>query len=122
MDDAGGSVAAWEAVKLVKTLGLTPRRTVRVVLWTNEENGGRGGTAYRDAHKNELPKHFAAIESDNGIFAPTGFRLQGTADGARRAALIAELTKLARRSHHCTWRRRSRCGIASQGRCSGVCT
>ncbi len=94
MDDAGGSVAAWEAVKLLKTLGLTPRRTVRVVLWTNEENGGRGGMAYRDAHKSELPKHFAAIESDNGIFAPTGFRFQGTVDGARRAALIAELTKL----------------------------
>ena len=50
MDDGGGAVAAWEAVKLIKRLGLKPRRTVRVVLWTNEENGSRGGTGYRDAH------------------------------------------------------------------------
>ena len=95
MDDAGGSVAAWETVKLLKRLGITPRRTIRVVLWTNEENGLRGGTAYRDAHRAELPKHFAAIESDNGIFAPRGFRFQGTAAGARRAALIAPLTRIA---------------------------
>ena len=50
MDDAGGSVAAWEAVRLMKQLGLRPRRTVRVVLWTNEENGVDGGRAYADAH------------------------------------------------------------------------
>ncbi|MES3035520.1 MAG: M20/M25/M40 family metallo-hydrolase [Gemmatimonadota bacterium] len=95
MDDAGGSVAAWEAVKLLKRLGLTPRRTIRVVLWTNEENGLRGGTGYRDAHRAELSKHFAAIESDNGIFAPKGFRFQGTPAGARRAALLAQLTRIA---------------------------
>lgn len=95
MDDAGGSVAAWEAVKLLKRLGLTPRRTIRVVLWTNEENGLRGGTGYRDAHRSELAQHFAAIESDNGIFAPRGFRFQGTAAGARRAAMLAQLTRIA---------------------------
>lgn len=95
MDDAGGSVAAWEAVKLLKRLGITPRRTIRVVLWTNEENGGRGGAGYRDAHKAELPQHFAAIESDNGIFAPRGFRFQGTPAGARRAALLSQLTRIA---------------------------
>ncbi len=95
MDDGAGSVAAWEAVKLLKTLGLTPRRTIRVVLWTNEENGGRGGAGYRDAHRAELAQHFAAIESDNGIFAPKGFRFQGTPAGARRAALLAALTRIA---------------------------
>ncbi len=95
MDDAGGSVAAWEAVKLLKRLGITPRRTIRVVLWTNEENGGRGGAGYRDAHKAELGKHFAAIESDNGIFAPRGFRFQGTAAASKRAALLAQLTRIA---------------------------
>ena len=46
MDDAGGSFAAWEVVRLLKQLGLRPRRTVRVVMWTNEENGLRGATAY----------------------------------------------------------------------------
>src|SRR5919206_3359430 len=57
MDDGGGSVAAWEAVRLIKQLGLKPRRTVRVVLWTNEENGSRGALAYRDTHAAELNKH-----------------------------------------------------------------
>ena len=54
MDDGGGSVAAWEAVRLMRRLGLRPRRTVRVVLWTNEENGVDGGRAYRDRHAAEL--------------------------------------------------------------------
>ncbi|MCX5759912.1 MAG: M20/M25/M40 family metallo-hydrolase, partial [Gemmatimonadetes bacterium] len=62
MDDAGGIVVAWEAVNLLKRLGLTPRRTIRVVGWVNEENGTRGGLAYRDAHQNE--PHSLAIESD----------------------------------------------------------
>jgi carboxypeptidase Q len=78
MDDAGGCVAAWEAVRLMARLGLRPRRTVRVVLWTNEENGLRGGNAYRDAHRDELPNHVLAIESDEGVFAPTGFSFTGT--------------------------------------------
>jgi carboxypeptidase Q len=77
MDDAGGSVAAWEAVKLMRRLGLRPRRTVRVVLWTNEENGLRGANAYRDAHRAELDGHVLAIESDAGVFRPTGFNFTG---------------------------------------------
>jgi carboxypeptidase Q len=78
MDDAGGSVAAWEAVRLMKALGLRPRRTVRVVLWTNEENGLRGANAYRDAHRDELDRHVLAIESDAGVFRPTGFGFTGS--------------------------------------------
>jgi carboxypeptidase Q len=78
MDDAGGSVAAWEAVKLMRRLGLRPRRTVRVVLWTNEENGLRGANAYRDAHRAELDGHVLAIESDAGVFRPTGFNFTGS--------------------------------------------
>jgi carboxypeptidase Q len=77
MDDGGGCVAAWEAVRLMKALGLRPRRTVRVVLWTNEENGLRGGNAYRDAHIDELDDHILAMESDSGVFAPTGFGFSG---------------------------------------------
>src|SRR3954465_2038732 len=68
MDGGGGSVAAWEAVRLMKQLGLRPRRTVRVVLWTNEENGGKGAEGYRDAYADRLSKHVLAIESDNGVF------------------------------------------------------
>lgn len=89
MDDGGCSVAAWQAVKLMKDLGLKPKRTVRVVLWTNEENGGRGGRAYRDAHENELGKHSVAMECDNGVFRPNGFRFQGSAAGLASVKQLA---------------------------------
>jgi carboxypeptidase Q len=78
MDDGGGVVVAWEAVKLLQRLGLKPRRTIRVVGWTNEENGGRGGQGYRDAHKAEVDKHVLAIESDGGVFKPQGFGFNGS--------------------------------------------
>jgi carboxypeptidase Q len=78
MDDGGGVVVAWEAVKLLKRLGLKPTRTIRVVGWTNEENGGRGGQGYRDAHKAEVDKHVLAIESDGGVFKPQGFSFGGS--------------------------------------------
>jgi len=88
MDDGGCSVAAWEAVRLMSKLGLKPKRTVRVVLWTNEENGGRGGRGYRDAHMAELPKHSVAMECDNGVFKPLGFRFQGSAAGLEFAKAV----------------------------------
>jgi carboxypeptidase Q len=91
MDDGGGSVAAWEAVRLMKELGLRPRRTVRVVLWTNEENGVEGGRAYRDAHKADLGRHVMAMESDGGTFQPTGFAFAGS-DSA--AALVRQAASL----------------------------
>jgi carboxypeptidase Q len=78
MDDAGGVVAAWEALRVLERLGLTPRRTIRVVGWTNEENGLRGGTAYRDAHRATLDRHVLAIETDAGVFAPEGFGFTGS--------------------------------------------
>jgi carboxypeptidase Q len=78
MDDGGGVIAAWEAVRLLKVLGLQPRRTIRVVWWTNEENGLRGGTTYRDAHRDELDRHVAAIETDAGVFKPLGFGFTGS--------------------------------------------
>jgi carboxypeptidase Q len=82
MDDAGGVVAAWEAVRLIKRLGLTPRRTIRVVGWTNEENGLRGGKAYRDSRTPEqVAAHVLAIESDGGVFRPIGFGA-GASDSA----------------------------------------
>jgi carboxypeptidase Q len=77
MDDGGGVVSAWEALRLIKQLGLAPRRTIRVVAWVNEEMGGRGADAYRDSHRAELPKTKFALESDNGAFTPKGIRLTG---------------------------------------------
>jgi carboxypeptidase Q len=91
MDDGGGVVIAWEAVRLLKELGLRPRRTIRVVGWTNEENGLRGGTAYRDQHAAELDQHVLAIESDGGVFRPVGFGFSGS-DSAR--AILREVVRL----------------------------
>ena len=91
MDDAGGSVAAWEAVRLLKRLGLRPRRTVRVVMWTNEENGLRGANAYRDAHVSEIPRHVMAIESDAGVFAPEGFSVDGSPEAVTMVSGLAPL-------------------------------
>ncbi len=92
-DDGGGCVVTWEAVRLMKTLGLTPRRTVRVVLFTNEENGGRGGQAYLEAHRDELAHHVLMLESDGGVFRPSGFGFSGN-DAAR--ATIAHIATLLR--------------------------
>ena len=72
----------WEALRLMRKLNLRPRRTVRVVLWTNEENGGRGGQAYRDQHRAELGRHVLMLESDGGVFRPFGFGFTGS-DSAR---------------------------------------
>ena len=94
-DDGGGCIIAWEAVRLLKELGLRPRRTIRVVLFTNEENGLRGGTAYRDAHRAELSKHVLAIESDSGVYRPLGFGLSDKAPLQARSNL-QEVAKLLR--------------------------
>src|SRR5678815_3408653 len=72
-DDGGSCIVVWEAVRLLKELGLKPRRTIRVVLYTNEENGLRGGNAYRDAHRDEIAKHVLAIESDSGVYRPVSY-------------------------------------------------
>ena len=94
MDDAGGVVAAWEAVRLIQKLGLKPKRTIRVVGWTNEENGLRGGNAYRDRHRREIDKHVAAIESDAGVFKPLGFGFTGS-DSA--FAIVQQIGRLLER-------------------------
>jgi carboxypeptidase Q len=94
-DDGVGCIVTWEAARLMKKLGIRPRRTVRVVLFTNEENGLRGGNAYRDAHLKEAEQHVLAIESDGGVFAPTRLGFTGS-DAATRmmreiGALLAPL-------------------------------
>jgi carboxypeptidase Q len=90
-DDGGGCVVTWEALRIMKKLNLRPRRTVRVVLWTNEENGGRGGLAYRDQHRSELGKHVLMLESDGGVFRPLGFGFSGTDAAREQVKAIATL-------------------------------
>ncbi len=92
-DDGGGCVVTWEAARLMKRLNLRPRRTVRVVLWTNEENGLRGGLAYRDRHRQELPNHVLMLESDSGVFRPTGFGFSGSEAARARIREIAALLR-----------------------------
>jgi carboxypeptidase Q len=75
-DDGAGTVIAMEAARLIQSLGLRPRRTIRVVLWTNEENGLRGGKTYRDAHQAELGNIIAALETDSGSERVVGFSLE----------------------------------------------
>jgi carboxypeptidase Q len=90
MDDGGGAMSAWEAVRVMRKLGLRPRRTVRVVLWTNEENGLAGARGYRDRHKNELARHVLAIESDIGAFPPQGFSFNG---GAQALPMVRQFAR-----------------------------
>ena len=78
MDDAGGVVAAWEAVRLMKELGLRPRRTIRVVGWTAEEVGSFGGHAYAESPARDREEHIMGIESDSGVFSPLGFGFTGS--------------------------------------------
>jgi carboxypeptidase Q len=92
-DDGGGCVVTWEAVRLMKKLGLRPRRTVRVVLFVNEENGGRGGRAYLDRYKDQLVNHVLMFESDGGVFGPTGFGFTGPEPARETVRQIVTLLK-----------------------------
>ncbi|MCZ6691290.1 MAG: M20/M25/M40 family metallo-hydrolase [Planctomycetota bacterium] len=74
-DDGAACMAAWHALTIVHRLGLKPRRTLRVVLWTNEENGLAGGLAYRKWVGDAIDGHVAAIEMDGGAEKPVGFGL-----------------------------------------------
>lgn len=83
-DDGSGITAALEAVALMKQLGLHPKRTVRVVFWVNEENGGAGGRAYLTGLGAKVKDHVAAIEMDGGAEQPVGYGY-GSSGGGRRA-------------------------------------
>ncbi|MGK5069302.1 M20/M25/M40 family metallo-hydrolase [Janthinobacterium sp. RT4P48] len=73
-DDGAGVVAAMGVVETLKKLDYRPRRTIRVIAWMNEENGGRGGQAYFEANKQALGKQYAAIEMDSGAGRPFGIK------------------------------------------------
>lgn len=95
-DDGGGCVVAMEALTVLRKLGLRPRRTIRVVLFTNEENGLAGGRAYAREHAEELPHHVAAIEADSGVFAPLGYTVDHVDERLRELAVsqVAQVVRL----------------------------
>jgi Zn-dependent M28 family amino/carboxypeptidase len=89
-DDGSGMMAALEAVSLIKKLGLKPKRSIRVVFWVNEENGGAGGVAYRTMLGDGIKNTVAAIEMDGGAEKPVGFGLSAGGVRRRRGAPAAE--------------------------------
>jgi len=72
-DDGAGCAVVMESLRLLNKHGLVPRRSIRGILFTNEENGLRGGRDYAMRHRDEMERHVAAIESDSGGGAPLGF-------------------------------------------------
>ncbi|TMQ14891.1 MAG: M20/M25/M40 family metallo-hydrolase [Deltaproteobacteria bacterium] len=96
-DDGAGAVTMMQALTTIRKLGLQPRRTIRVVLFTNEENGLRGGRAYAKDHAAELPSTVLAVESDSGGFAPRGFSVQTKPEVRDRVkARVADIAALLR--------------------------
>jgi hypothetical protein len=77
-DDGAGCVQSIEVLRLFKELGIKPKRTIRAVMFMNEENGLRGGQKYAEIAKSKNENHIVAIESDEGGFTPRGFTMTGT--------------------------------------------
>ncbi len=73
IDDGAGVAVAMEAAEVLQKLHLRPKRTLRVIAWMDEENGGTGSQAYSKDHMLEFPRHVATIESDSGAAHPLGF-------------------------------------------------
>ncbi|MBI1827471.1 MAG: M20/M25/M40 family metallo-hydrolase [Planctomycetes bacterium] len=93
LDDGGGCAIAMESINVLRKLNLRPRRTIRVVLWTNEENGLAGAKAYAKDHADEMRNHVTAVESDGGVFKPAGFSVE-CKDEKRQAAGAETLKQL----------------------------
>lgn len=72
-DDGAGCVQSMDVLRLLKKTGYKPKRTLRVVLFMNEENGLRGGNKYAEVARKKKEKHVFALESDSGGFTPRGF-------------------------------------------------
>lgn len=74
-DDGAGCVQSIEVLRALKAIGYKPKRTLRAVMFMNEENGLRGGRKYAELAETNKEKHIAAMESDRGGFTPKGFTL-----------------------------------------------
>jgi carboxypeptidase Q len=82
IDDGAGVVIAMEAAEILQKLHLRPKRTLRVIAWMDEENGGSGSQAYTRDYSSEFPRCVAAIESDSGAAHPLGFEVRMTPHAA----------------------------------------
>jgi hypothetical protein len=94
VDDAAGCAIVMDAARVIAAAGRAPRRTVRVVLFMNEEMGLSGARAYAAAHAGELGKHVAALEVDSGGGRPAGFGAVGAGGMALLKKIAAPLATL----------------------------
>ncbi|MDO1444715.1 M20/M25/M40 family metallo-hydrolase [Rhodocytophaga aerolata] len=92
-DDGAGCVQAIEVLRVMKSLGIKPKRTIRAVMFMNEENGLRGGTKYAELAAKEGNKHIVAIESDRGGFTPREFSADTTPEKLAKMAAWIPLLK-----------------------------
>jgi hypothetical protein len=86
-DDGAGIVQSMEVANIFKNIGYKPKNTLRVVLFMNEENGGRGGKKYEELAKANNENHIFALESDSGGFSPRGFSIES--DDANFAKILS---------------------------------
>lgn len=78
MDDGGGAFVSWQALSIIRQMGLKPKRTMRLVMWTDEEAGGVGSQQYYQQHKTEADNFNIMFESDMGVFLPYGIGFTGS--------------------------------------------
>ncbi|XP_013390053.1 carboxypeptidase Q-like [Lingula anatina] len=93
MDDGGGAFISWQALSTIRQMGLEPKRTMRAVMWTAEEEGVIGGQAYYNTHKVNASKYDIVMESDLGTFTPTGIQFHGSDSAAVIMEKVASLLK-----------------------------
>ncbi len=91
MDDGGGAFISWQALSIIKELGFKPKRTIRLVMWTDEEAGGVGSQQYYQEHKDEAKNISILFESDEGVFTPYGMLFTGTPKAKAVMAQIGQL-------------------------------
>jgi hypothetical protein len=105
IDDGAGVAISMATAELLQRLHLQPRRTLRVIAWMDEENGGGGNEAYAKAHEGEFANHIAAMESDAGAAHPLGYAMKMSAGAiAALQPLVAVLHPVGctvfRATHH----------------------
>lgn len=91
VDDGGGIMSSLEALRIIKNQSIAPARTIRAVLWVNEENGARGGAAYASGFANTLNATSLMIETDEGAFQPWALTFRGSDTAFWQLQLLAPL-------------------------------
>ncbi|XP_031552729.1 carboxypeptidase Q-like [Actinia tenebrosa] len=93
MDDGGGAFISWQALSVIRQLKLRPKRTLRMVMWTGEEEGYFGGLQYYNVHKVNISNFDLVMESDIGTFKPLGLDFNGSADAVEVMKEVLKLLK-----------------------------